>query len=320
MTPAAEPTRWRIPAARLKRAATPRNALLLLVAAVLILWAATGIRAIREDEQGVVLQFGAISRVAPPGILFTLPWPLERTIVLRTTEVRTMPVGYKLVDAVRGLRPMTSEVEWVTGDTNIIDFTLTIKYRVGDPIRYLTRVGPVAADFLVRRCAEACLTTLIATMPVDELLTSTRVYVQEETRRETQDALDDLGAGIRVVTVNIGEVVPPANVIAAFNDVATAKMEKAKMINEADGYYRDVVPRARAQANRMIQEAEGYRAETVSRAQGETAQFRDLLVEANRARRVTETRLYLEALERILPRARKLIVDEKTGTQLRLIE
>lgn len=293
-----------------------------LTLAVLLVaeWCATGIRVVREDEQRVVLQFGAITRVAPAGILFTLPWPIERTVIVRTTEVRTMPIGYKMVDARRGIRPTTQEVEWVTGDTNIIDLTLAIKYSVGNASVYLMRVGPGEADFLVRRCAEACVTRLVATMPVDELLTRGKLVVQEETRRRTQAQLDSLEAGIRIVTVNIGEVQPPANVIQAFNDVATAKMEKAKLIDEADGYGRDLLPRARAQANRAIQEAESYRAETVARSQGDAAQFQSLLAEAQRARQITEVRLYLEAMERILPRARKLIVDPKDGTQLRLLD
>jgi modulator of FtsH protease HflK len=291
-----------------------------LAALLVAEWCVTGIRAVREDEQGVVLHFGAIARVAPAGILFTLPWPIDRTVIVRTTEVRTMPIGYKMVDANRGIPPTPQEVEWVTGDTNIIDLTLAIKYSVGNPSAYLMRVGPVDADFLVRRCAEACLTRLIATMPVDELLTSGKLAVQEETRRETQAQLDSLDAGIRIVTVNIGEVQPPANVIQAFNDVATAKMEKAKLIDEADGYGRDLLPRARAQANRMIQEAESYRAETVARAQGDASQFESLLAEAKRARHITEVRLYLEAMERILPRARKLVIDSKDGSRLQLLD
>lgn len=302
------------------RALGGRRWLVTLAVLLAVEWCLTGIRAVREDQQAVVLHFGAIARVAPAGILFTLPWPIDRIVIVRATEVRTMPIGYKLVDARRGIPPTAQEVEWVTGDTNIIDLTLAIKYSVGNPAAYLMRVGPGDADFLVRRCAEACLTRLVATMPVDELLTSGKLVVQEETRRQTQAQLDSLDAGIRIVTVNIGEVQPPANVIQAFNDVATAKMEKAKLIDEADGYGRDLLPRARAQANRTIQEAESYRAETVARAQGDASQFLSLLAEAKRARRITEVRLYLEAMERILPRARKLIVDPRDGTQLRLLE
>jgi membrane protease subunit HflK len=304
----------------LARAFGGRRWLVTLAALLAVEWCATGIRVVREDQQAVVLHFGAIARVAPAGILFTLPWPIDRTVIVRTTEVRTMPIGYKLVDARRGVRPAAQEVEWVTGDTNIIDLTLAIKYSVGNAAAYLMRVGPGDADFLVRRCAESCVTRLVATLPVDELLTRGKLALQEETRRETQAQLDSLGAGIRIVTVNIGEVQPPANVIQAFNDVATAKTEKARLIDEADGYGRDLLPRARAQANRRVQEAESYRAETVARAQGEAARFQSLLAEARRARRITEVRLYLEAMERILPRARKLVVEGQNGSQLRLLE
>jgi membrane protease subunit HflK len=307
-------------ATRLRRFASGRNVLLAVAALLLIEWALTGIRVIREDEQGVVLRFGRVAQVAPAGLLFTLPWPIDRTIAVRTAEVRTMPVGYKLVDAVRGIPPAPQEAEWITGDTNIINLTLTIKYVISDPVAYLFRVGPVEADFLVRRASEAVLSKLIATMPVDELLTAGKIRVQEETRRSTQAMLDALGAGLQLVTVNIGEVVPPANVIEAFNDVSTAKTEKAKLINQADGYRKDLLPRARAMANRIVQEAESYRAETVNRARGATAQFLQLLTETRRAPEITETRLYLEALERILPQARKIIIDERDGNQLRLLE
>lgn len=292
----------------------------LLLVLVVADWGLTGVRVIREDEQAVVLRFGAVRTVVPAGILFHLPWPFERSITVKTTEVRTMPVGYKLVDAVRGIAPEPREVEWVTGDTNIINLTLTIKYSVNDPVKYLFRVGPVDADFLVRRCAEFTLTELIAQMPVDELLTSGKARLQEQTRLESQAALEFLDTGLRVVTVNIGSVEPPSSVIDAFNDVSTAKLEKARMLNQADGYRRDLIPRARAMADRTIQIAESYRAETVERARGEAAQFSKLLIEARKARSITETRLYLEAMERILPRTRKIVVDPKEGNQLRLLE
>lgn len=297
-----------------------RNLLYGLIILLIAEWAATGVRVIHEDEQGVVLRFGGVSRVAPAGILFTLPWPVEKTIAVKTTEVRTMPVGYKMVDAVRGIAPQTKEVEWVTGDTNIIDLTLTLKYSVQDPVEYLFRVGRVDADFLVRRCAESVLTELIAQMPVDDLLTSGKVRVQEETRLKTQQMLDDLSAGLRVVTVNIGSVEPPATVIDAFNDVSTAKLEKARMLNQADGYQKDLIPRARAMADRTTQIAESYRAETVEAAHGDAAQFAKLLAEASKARSITETRLYLEAMERILPDTRKIVIDDREGNQLRLLE
>ena len=297
-----------------------RNLGILILALLALEWAVTGIRVIREDEHGVVLRWGAVDRVAPAGILFTLPWPVERTIPVKTSEVRTMPVGYKLVDSIRGIPPDANEIEWITGDTNIINLTLTLKYSVGDPVDYLFRVGPIDSDFLVRQCAEASLSALIATLPVDELLTSGKIRVQEETRKRTQGMLAELEAGIRIVSVNLGSVEPPASVIDAFNEVSTAKSERARLINQADGYRRDLIPRARAMAGRLVQRAHSYEAETVQRARGQTSQYLQLLSEARKARQITETRLYLEALERILPRARKIVVEEKPGNTIRIIE
>ncbi len=311
---------WRTLAERLSRGITAKWVAFGAIALVLVEWGVTGITVIHEDEQGVVVRFGEVARVAPAGILFTLPWPIEKIIAVKTTEVRTMSVGYKMVDAVRGIAPAPEEVEWVSGDTNIFDLTLTIKYAVKDPVDYLFRVGRGEADFLVRRCAEASLTKLVATMQIDEILTRGKTRIQDETRVRTQEALDALEAGIRIVAVNIGEVVPPEKVIEAFNDVSTARLENAKMLNEADGYAKDLIPRARAAANRMVQEAEIYRSETVNRAHGETARFLELLAEANQAREITEVRLYLEGMERILPKARKIIVEDDERNTVRLLE
>jgi len=271
----------------------------IVVLLVIVHWCATGITIIRENEQGVVTRFGAVTRVTPAGILFTLPSPIEKVISLKTTEVRTMPVGYKLVDAVRGIAPRPREVEWITGDKNIINLTLTIKYAISDPVRYLYRVGIRDADFLVRRCAEANLTALIATMSVDEMLTSGKIRIQEETRASSQTMLDSLEAGLRLVSVNLSSVEPPANVIDAFNDVATAKSDKAKVLNQADGYQRDLIPRARAKADRLIQESLRYRTEVVTLARSDSTRFSTLLSEADKAREITETRLYLESVGRI---------------------
>jgi membrane protease subunit HflK len=305
---------------RCERALTGRRLLMGLAVLLLADWALTGVRVVREDEQAVVLTFGRVARTAPAGILFTLPWPVERAIVVKTSEVRTMPIGYKLVDAVRGLPPSPREVEWVTGDTNILNMTFTIKYCVGDAARYLFRVGPVDADFLVRQAAESILTTLVATMPVDDLLTSAKAVIQEQTRQRTQALLDSLDAGLHIVTVNIGVVEPPSTVIEAFNDVATAKLEKARMINQADGYQKDLIPRARAMAERKVRVAESYQAERVELAHGRATQYLELLAEVRKAREITETRLYLEAMERILPRARKIVVEQREGNAVRILD
>ncbi len=297
---------------------SPARRILLLLLVIIVHYFITGITTIREDEQGVVTRFGAVKRIAPAGILFTQPWPIERVTKLKTTEVRTMPVGYKLVDAIRNIAPRPREVEWITGDKNIINLTLTIKYSISDAVKYLYRVGPRDTDFLIRRSAEACITSLIATMPVDDVLTSGKTYIQEETRRQTQSALNFLDAGIRLVSVDLGAVEPPSNVIDAFNDVATAKSDKAKVINQADGYQRDLIPRARARADRLISDALRYRTETITSAQMDSTSFCQLLQEADKARDITETRIYLETVSRALKRAKTLVIDENQSGKIHL--
>jgi membrane protease subunit HflK len=113
---------------------------------------------------------------------------------------------------------------------------------------------------------------------------------------------------------------PPKQVIASFKDVASAKEDKNRMVNQAEGYRNDVIPKARGEGQAMIREAEGYKEARIARAEGDVAKFSAVLKEYRKAKVVTETRLYLEAMEEILSKSDKIVVpDSENGNLINLL-
>jgi len=292
------------------------------IAAVLAIVAAdflfTGVWTIRENEQGVVRRFGAVSRRIGPGIQFTLPYPFETVDKVNT---RKMPVGFRLIAGRDPTPSGPAEAEWLTGDTNVIDINMMIHYAIRDPVDYLYRVGRGEAEFLVRKCTEAMLTQIIATMQVDDVFTTGKIRIQEETRRGAQALLDRIGTGIIVLSANLQEIAPPADVIAAFIDVSSAKADKERTIQEADGYIKDRLPRARAWANKALQEARIYADTVLAEAHGRAGRFTALCEEYKSAKDITRTRLYFETIEKVLARAEKIIVttDDEGNARVRIV-
>jgi membrane protease subunit HflK len=144
--------------------------------------------------------------------------------------------------------------------------------------------------------------------------------IQEETKELLQITLDKYETGVIVVAVQLQDVSPPKQVIDAFKDVASAKEDKNRMINEAEGYRNDVIPKARGEAQAMIREAEGFRESRIKRAEGDVAKFKAIVKEYNKAKDVTKERLYLEAMEEILPGIDKYIVPNgEDGNLLNLL-
>ena len=94
---------------------------------------------------------------------------------------------------------------------------------------------------------------------------------------------------------------------------------KVGLENKAKGYREEVLPRARGEAQQMLRAAEAYKTERVLRAQGDADRFTSLFSEYRKAPKVTRDRLYLEALERILPRVNKVVISDPTGQVMPLL-
>jgi membrane protease subunit HflK len=194
---------------------------------------------------------------------------------------------------------------------------VAVQYFVAVPTDYLFRSVDVAKS--VSSVAQAELARQIARGNVDAVLTTEKVAIQDEVLRRAQARLEDYSTGVRLSSVSIETVTPPAEVADAFRDVASARADTSRIIDEAQGYTNDTIPKARGEAQQTLEAAEAYRQSKVNEAIGDAARFTAISGEYSKAPGVTAGRLYTEAMERILPRIRKLIIDADGNVDLSII-
>jgi membrane protease subunit HflK len=288
-----------------------------LLYGLLALWMLTAIYIVPADQQAVVTRFGAVvERRVTPGIHLSLPWPFDRVTRLKVQQQQRLVIGGALSDNVVGRsQPLISQ--FLTGDQNIIHMRVVAQYSVSVPAEYLFQSQDVA--LLVSAVVESELARRIALRTVDSVLTTEKAAIQEEVQAAAQKLINDYRAGVLLGSINIESAAPPPEAADAFRDVASARADSARIVNESQGYSNDVIPKARGQAQQLIESASAYKQKKVNEALGDASRFSQVAVEYAKASEVNGRRLYMETMEQILPRIKKLIVDHNGNLDLTII-
>jgi len=289
--------------------------LLILVPA----WILSGIYIVSPDELGVVQRFGKFIRTAEAGPHYHLPYPIESVSRPKVTQVQRFEFGFRTVHSgpPPQYEPVPDEALLLTGDENILDLWFIVQYKIQNATDFLFKaIDPYKT---VRDSAEAAMCEVIGRNKIDEAMTTGRSAIQNDAQKTLQEILDGYALGLEIIAVQLQAVQPPEPVRDAFKEVISAREEKNQFINEAESYGSDVLPTAKGLAVRIEREAEAYREEKIKRAQGDTARFTALLIEYRKAKDVTRKRLYLEAMEEIVSKARKLIIDSDKQSILPLL-
>jgi membrane protease subunit HflK len=280
-------------------------------------WLLSGIYIVRTDQQAVVTRFGAVVKPRVySGIHYALPWPLDRVTKVKVNQLQRLVVGGDVADEVLGRsQPLASQ--FLTGDQNIINMRVVVQYSVAVPAEYLFRTADIVKT--IGSVTESELARRVARRGVDAVLTTERVAIQEEVLGVAQARLNEYHAGVKLSTINIEKAAPPPEAAEAFRDVASARADTARIIDEAHGYANDLIPRARGEAKQLTESAAAYQQTIVNGALGDAARFSAIEAEYAKAAAVTGQRLYLEAMEEILPKIRKLIIDPNGNIDLAII-
>lgn len=295
----------------------PKKAIRMLLAGFLLVYVLTGIYIVTPGEQAVVRRFGRIlDKPIYEGIHYRLPWPVDQVEKVNVSEVRRADVGVSLPDHIHKDNP-PQNVQLLTGDENIISTEAIVHYKIKDAANYLYNVNS-NEEQLVRTSTEAALVYLTASMGVDDILTSQKVKAQEMVMKKAQDILDSYNSGLQVTNFNIKTIVPPNEVANAFRDVTTAREDKEKQINQARGYYNSLIPEARGKASEQLTKAASYKIETVNKAKGDAQRFDAMLLEYQNtlwasSQDTTKYRLFMETMEKILPKVKKYIINPADG-------
>lgn len=281
------------------------------------LWLMSGVYVVSADQQAVVTRFGAVAEPrAMPGIHYALPWPIDRVTKLKVQQLQRLVIGGDAADSVTG-RSNPLQSQFLTGDQNIISMRVVVQYSVGVPVDYLFRTENVAKS--VGAVVETVLAQRIAMRTVDAVLTTEKQAIQDEVRAAAQKLIDEYQTGVQLSTVNIESIVPPPEAADAFRDVASARADSARIVNEAQGYFNDLIPKARGEARQMIESAEAYKEKKTNEAQGDADRFTQVAAEYAKASDVNGRRLYVETMEQILPKIKKLIVDKNGNLDLTIV-
>lgn len=282
----------------------------------------SGIYVVNPGEQAVVKLFGkAIGKKITEGLHYRLPWPMQTVDVVNVSTIRREEMGMLLPEHA-SIHPAPGAVQFLSGDNNIIDIQGVIQYRVKDARAYLYNVK--VRDYqLINQTVRSAITQIGGGMGVDDILTIGKERMQELIRLNAQELLDRYTSGLQLVGINLNKVYPPEEVADAFRDVSNAKQDREKTVNDAWGYYNSLLPQARGDADRLIREAEAYKIAAVNEARGQADRFEQMLAEYEKDRKkftadVTRTRLYLESMEKVLAKVKKVVVSPDKAGEMNL--
>ena len=274
------------------RAGRPKTAITLALV-VLLAYISTGFYTIQWNERGIVRRFGQKVRdEIQPGFHYRIPWPIESVDRVKVDDIRRLETGSYLM---------------LTGDENLIKVNVATHYQIKDASDYLFNLGN--PERLVKDATRSALRQVVGEMVIDSILTTAKSPVLEKTKVLTQSSLDRWDSGVHVVGVQLLQADPPSGVMGAFRDVASAREDRETYVNEAYGYLNSIIPEARGKAEKIVMEAEGFRAERVNYAQGEASRFLLQHEEHGKARQVTEMRLYIETMEKVLSPVEKILIN-----------
>tara|TARA_Y100001970_G_scaffold52683_1_gene66597 strand:+ start:398 stop:1495 length:1098 start_codon:yes stop_codon:yes gene_type:complete len=282
---------------------------------LIVIWALSGLYRVLPDEQGVVLRFGKFVKITQPGLNYHIPFPIERALTPKVTKVNRIDVGFRgASDSGRstGIGDVPEESLMLTGDENIVDINYSVFWVIKDAKNFLFNIqSPVET---VKAASETAMREVIAKSQIQSILTEGRSKIEVEVQAITQDILDEYGSGIQITQVQTQKADPPSQVIDAFRDVQAARADRERSKNEAEAYANDVIPRARGEAEKILQEAEAYKKQVVAAAEGEASRFLAIYGEYKNAKQVTQERMYLETMEKVLADIDKVIIDKNSGS------
>ena len=266
------------------------GAIALLIAAF---WGATGFYMVDAAERGVVLRFGRYTATTDQGLHWHWPWPIERVAKVNVAKYDSIP----------------DKTRMLTADENLVDISIAVQFVRADPLKYLFNVrDPVDT---LKDVSESAIREAIGQSTLEFVLGAGRQEITERTKGLIQKVLNGYETGIQVISVNLTGVNVPDQVAPSQKDAIKAREDRDRFTQEAQAYANDVVPKARGSASRQLQDAQAYRARVVAEAEGDTSRFGQLLTAYQKAPDVTRQRLYLETIETVLGRSRKVLLDTK---------
>ena len=291
--------------------------IILIVSILIVIWGLSGLYRVLPDEQGVVLRFGKFTSTTQPGLNYHIPYPVETVLTPKVTKVNRMDIGFRSerdtgFGSSTGVADVSEESLMLTGDENIVNIDFSVFWVIKDAGKFLFKIQDPST--VVKAASETAMREVIAKSNIQSILTEGRSKIEIETQEIIQSILDEYESGIQITQVQTQKADPPDQVIDAFRDVQAARADMERSKNEAEAYRNDVIPRARGEAQKILQAAEAYKKQVVAKAEGEASRFIAIYNEYAQAKIVTQERMFLETMEKVLADINKIIIDKNSGS------
>ena len=286
---------------------------------LVVIWALSGLYRVLPDEQGVVLRFGKFVNTTQPGLNYHFPYPIESVLTPKVTKVNRIDIGFRSerdsgFGTGGGVADVPEESLMLTGDENIVNIDFSVFWVIKDAGKFLFKIQD--PEGTVKAAAETAMREVIARSNIQPILTEGRSIIEIDTQEIIQQILDEYNSGIQITQVQTQKADPPDQVIDAFRDVQAARADMERSKNEAEAYANDVIPRARGEAAQILQAAEAYKKQVVAQAEGEASRFLSIYNEYAKAKVVTQERMFLETMEKVLADINKIIIDKNSGSRV----
>lgn len=266
---------------------------------------------VQEQERAAILTFGRYDHETRAGLHFKLPYPIQQVVKVPAELTQQITIGYRQNgDAIT---PVEEEAMMITGDENILSADAVVQWKISNVRDYLYNVDN--PEQFLRNAASASIRSVIGSEKLDYAITDGKTAIQDKVRAKLLELQDTYQTGIQILDIKFQDIEPPGGQVEeAFREVTNAREEKNTKINNAAKYENERIPKARGEAQALLEKAEADKKSRILNAQGDVAKFNAIYEQYKTSPGVTQSRLILETLEKILPNAKIFISDSSGDT------
>ncbi|MFD0589798.1 FtsH protease activity modulator HflK [Paenibacillus sp. GCM10027627] len=295
----------------LKPATVKKLVIGIAAAVVLIYLGSTSFYTVQEQERAAVLTFGKYSHETSSGLHFKWPSPIQEVRIVPAELTQYITIGYREENGES--KSNDEESMMITGDENIVSADAVVTWKISNIRNYLHNIGN--PEQFLRNAASASIRSVIGSQKLDYAITDGKTAIQDQVRERLIELQARYETGIQIIDLKFQDIEPPGGEVEdAFRSVTNAREEKNTKINNAAKYENDRIPKARGEAQALLEQAEAEKKSRILNAQGDVAKFNAIYAEYVKNPGVTESRLILETLEKILPNAQIFITNSGSDT------
>ena len=260
------------------------------MAALVIVFLASGFFTVGPQERAVILRFGKPVGEGPKaflgaGLHWSLPYPIDDVRKIPVTESQNVisTIGWYFQTPEQelagqepgGLPYLNPDTEGyvVTADANIIHARAKLSYHIDNPRDYIFNFA--SASNVVQNALNNALVFTAAHFKVDDVLVHNQFGFRDAVRARAADLLEAEGVGVTVESCDV-DAVPPLYLKTDFENVTAAGISRDRLLDEARKAANDTIAKATGDASLRLGAAEADRSRLTAFIDGFASQFNQL--------------------------------------------